>query len=129
MARKGKKPQSGTPKQAAPKATQSAGDQLKEKLKNVNKGSLLGMLSQVQKTTPDQWKDADSVRDMAKKFAQTLKIPVSEERLDAFMKAYKDATKGGKPNANVEDLVNKYGKGKVDDATVKEMKKLLKPKD
>ena len=33
------------------------------------------------------------------------------------------------PKADVEDLVKKYGNGKIDDATVKEMKKLLKPKD
>jgi hypothetical protein len=127
MAKKGKK--TNTPKQASPQPAPSAGDQLKERLKNVNKGSLLGMLNEVQKTTPDQWKDANTVRNMAKRFAETMKIPISEDRLDAFMKAYKDATKGGNPNANVEDLVAKYGKGKIDDATVKEMKKLLKPKD
>ncbi|ARU63802.1 hypothetical protein CBW65_05775 [Tumebacillus avium] len=102
---------------------------MKDKLKSVNKGGLLGMLGEVQKTTPDQWQNPESVKNMAKKFAEQLKIPVNEERLNQFMKAYKDATKGGTPNANVEDLVKKYGNGKIDDATVKEMKKFIKPKD
>lgn len=104
-------------------------DQLKERLKTINKGGLLGMLGEVQKTTPEQWKDPEAVKNMAKKFAEQLNIPVDENRLNEFMKAYKDATKGGKPNADVEDLVKKYGNGKIDDATVKEMKKFLKPKD
>jgi hypothetical protein len=95
----------------------------------VNKGGLLGMLSEVQKTTPEQWQNPDVVKNMAKRFAEQLKIPVNEDRLNQFMKAYTDATKGGKPIDNVEDLVKKYGQGKVDDATVKEMKKFLKPKD
>ncbi|WP_157721798.1 hypothetical protein [Tumebacillus avium] len=132
MAKKGKKSRSDGQKPAAnqpQKTTPSLGDQLKDKLKSVNKGGLLGMLGEVQKTTPDQWQNPESVKNMAKKFAEQLKIPVNEERLNQFMKAYKDATKGGTPNANVEDLVKKYGNGKIDDATVKEMKKFIKPKD
>jgi hypothetical protein len=132
LAKKGKKTtQNSTQKevQQSQPASPSVGEQLKDRLKTVNKGGLLGMLNEVQKTTPDQWQDPNSVKNMAKKFAEQLKIPVNEERLDQFMKAYKDATKGGQPSANVEDLVKKYGKGKVDDATVKEMKKFLKPKD
>ena len=131
MAKKGKKTQNSPQKavQQSQPASPSVGEQLKDRLKSVNKGGLFGMLNQVQKTTPEQWQDPDNVKNMAKKFAEQLKIPVNEERLDQFMKAYKDATKGGKPNANVEDLVKKYGKGKIDDATVKEMKKFLKPKD
>jgi hypothetical protein len=134
MPKKGKKQGANQTPNQAPKAEKQAtppslADQLKDRLKTVNKGGLLGMLNEVQKTTPDQWQDADSVKNMAKKFADALKIPVNEERLNTFMKAYKDATKGGKPNANVEDLVKKYGNGKVDDATVKEMQKFLKPKD
>lgn len=131
MAGKGKKSRNQGKKStpAQQQTPPSVTDQLKDKLKNVNKGGLLGMLSEVQKTTPEQWQDPDTVKNMAKKFAEQMKIPVNEERLNQFMKAYKDATKGGKPNANVEDLVKKYGKGKVDDNTVKEMKKFLKPKD
>ncbi|TCP57622.1 hypothetical protein EV586_10266 [Tumebacillus sp. BK434] len=132
MPKKGKKTRNDGQKTAASqpqKTTPSLGDQLKDKLKTVNKGGLLGMLNEVQKTTPDQWQNPDNVKNMAKKFAEQLKIPVNEDRLNQFMKAYKDATKGGKPNANVEDLVKKYGNGKIDDATVKEMKKFIKPKE
>ncbi len=132
MAKKGKKTRSEGQKSGAaqPQAKPpSLGDQLKDRLKTVNKGGLLGMLNEVHKTTPDQWQDAENVKNMAKRFADQLKIPVNEERLNQFMKAYKDATKGGKPTANVEDLVKKYGNGKVDDATLKEMKKFIKPKD
>lgn len=133
LAKRGKKPSKDTPKQQTEAAAQqtppSLGDQLKDRLKGVNKGGLLGMLGEVQKTTPDQWKDPEAVKNMAKKFADQLKIPVNEERLNQFMKAYKDATKGGTPNANVEDLVKKYGNGKVDDKTLKEMQKFIKPKE
>lgn len=136
MAKKGKKQGANTPaqnqasqqpqKQATPP---SLADQLKDRLKTVNKGGLLGMLNEVQKTTPEQWQNPDSVKNMAKKFAESLKIPVSEERLDQFMKAYKDATKGGKPTADMEGLVKKYAGDKVDDSTIKEMQKFIKPKD
>ena len=133
MAKKGKKTSKETPtQQSAPNVQQtppSLGDQLKDRLKTVNKGGLLGMLGEVHKTTPEQWKDPEAVKNMAKKFAEQLKIPVDENRLNQFMKAYNDATKGGNPNANVEDLVKKYGNGKVDDKTLKEMQKLIKPKD
>ncbi|ASS77070.1 hypothetical protein CIG75_01410 [Tumebacillus algifaecis] len=122
-------PKAGSGAGQSKAATPSIGDQLKDRLKTVNKGGLLGMLNEVHKTTPDQWQNPDSVKDMAKRFAEKLKIPVNEDRLNQFMKAYKDATKGGQPNASVEDLVKKYGKGKIDDATVKEMKKFIKPKE
>lgn len=132
MAKKGRKDSNKqTPPSAPNQQTPppSVGDQLKERLKTVNKGGLLGMLNEVQKTTPDQWQDADSVKEMAKRFAQQLNIPINEDRLNQFMKAYKDATKGGKPNADVEDLVKKYGNGAVDEKTLKEMKKFIKPKE
>jgi len=131
MARKGKKPNRKVPAQnAKPQAaTPSLADQLKDKLKTVNKGGLLGMLNEVQKTTPDQWQDTNSVKNMARKFAESLNLPIDENRLNQFMKAYQDATKGGKPNANVDELVKKYGGGKVDDKTLNEMKKFIKPKD
>ncbi|HEU4964156.1 MAG TPA: hypothetical protein VFV52_09945 [Bacilli bacterium] len=133
MAGKGKKSRNQGKKSDAKQQKQqtppSLTDQLKDRLKTVNKGGLLGMLSEVQKTTPEQWQDPNVVKNMAKKFADQMKIPVDDKRLDQFMKAYKDATKGGKPNADVEDLVKKYGQGKVDDSALKEMKKFLKPKD
>jgi ABC-type Zn uptake system ZnuABC Zn-binding protein ZnuA len=114
----------------SPTGSQAGGmDLLKERLKNVNKGSLFDMLNKVKNTTPEQWKDPENVKNMAKNFAEKFKIPVNEERLNAFMKAYKDATKGGEPSANVDEIVKKYGKGKIDEKTLKEMKKLVNPKD
>lgn len=133
MPKKGKKDTNKQTPPSAPSQQQtpppSLGDQLKDRLKTVNKGGLLGMLNEVQKTTPDQWQDADNVKNMAKRFAEQLNIPINEDRLNQFMKAYKDATKGGKPTADVEELVKKYGGDAVDDKTIKEMKKFIKPKD
>lgn len=103
-------------------------DSLKNRLKNVNPGGLLDMLSKVKNTSPDQWKDPNMVKNMAKQFADKLNIPVSDDRLNQFMNAYKDATKGGEPSTNVDELVQKYGKGKVDQQTINEMKKFIKPK-
>jgi hypothetical protein len=110
----------------------SSVDILKQNLKNVNKGGLFDMLNQLKNTKQDVWKDPESVKDMARRFAQQLKLPVSEERLNAFMNAYKDATKNAGsngPDANVESLVKKYGKGVADDTLLKEMKKFVKPKE
>lgn len=119
-----------TPEQSAASApSMSSMDVLKERLKSVNKGSLFDMLNQVKNTTPEQWKDPNVVKNMAKNFAEQFKIPVSEERLNAFVKAYKDATKGGEPTADVEELLQKYGKGRVDERTLKEMKKIVKSQD
>ncbi|MDB5085750.1 MAG: hypothetical protein JWN30_2636 [Bacilli bacterium] len=109
-------------------AAGSGMDTLKARLKNVSPTGLLDMLSQVKNTSPEQWKDVNSVKNMAKQFADKLNIPISDERLDQFAKAYKDATKGGEPNGNVDELVQKYGQGKVDPQTLTEMKKFIKPK-
>ncbi|KEO84797.1 hypothetical protein [Tumebacillus flagellatus] len=88
MPKKGRNTSKGTQKSAGAQGNQqtppSLADQLKDRLKNVNKGGLLGMLGQVQKTTPDTWKDPEAVKEMAKKFAEQLKIPVSEDRLNQF---------------------------------------------
>ncbi|GIM45789.1 hypothetical protein DNHGIG_13380 [Collibacillus ludicampi] len=125
-----KKATSAQTQQSGASGSQVGGvDLLKERLKNVNKGSLFDMINKVKNTTPEQWKDPENVKNMAKSFAEKFKIPVSEERLNAFVKAYKDATKGGEPTANVDELVKKYGKGKVDDQMLKEMKKMVNPKD
>jgi hypothetical protein len=139
VAKKGIKKQTGNKQSKANAASQSAKENnvssveiLKQNLKNVNKGSLFDMLNQVKNTKPEDWKDPETVKDMAKKFAQQLKLPVSEERLNAFMNAFKDATKNsgaGGPDANVESLVKKYGKNVADDSLLKEMKKFVKPKE
>lgn len=119
------KPASAAKSQGAPA---NGMDTLKSRLKNVSPGGLLNMLSQVKNTSPDQWKDTNTVKDMAKNFAEQLNIPISDDRLNQFMKAYKDATKGGEPSGNVDELVQKYGQGKVDPKTLDEMKKFIKPK-
>ncbi|UOF91635.1 hypothetical protein LSG31_05130 [Fodinisporobacter ferrooxydans] len=107
-------------------------DVLKQNLKGVNKGGLLEMLNKVKNTNQEDWKDPETVRNMAKRFAQQLNLPVSEERLNAFMNAFTDATKNSGangPDANVESLVKKYGKGVADDSLLKEMKKFVKPNE
>lgn len=116
------KPQTQTPAAKAPEA--NASDMIKERLKNANKSGLLEVLGEVKNTSPDEWKDADKVKGLAKKLAQQFKLPVSEERLDQFMKAYKDATKGGEPK-DPEHLIKKYGQG-IDEKSLNEMKKFIK---
>jgi hypothetical protein len=121
------KQQASTAKQQAqaPKAPEmNASEIIKERLKNANKSGLLGVLGEVKNTSPEEWKDADKVKDLAKKLAQQFKLPVSDERLDQFMKAYKDATKGGEPK-DPEQLIKKYGHG-IDEQSINEMKKFIK---
>jgi uncharacterized protein YpuA (DUF1002 family) len=90
--------------------------------------AIFEILDDVKKVKPDDWKDPNQVENLAKNFASKLGLPVPEQRIKQFMNAYKDATKNG-PNANVEDLVKKYGKN-VDDKTLKEIKKFVpKAKD
>ncbi|MFC4770170.1 hypothetical protein [Effusibacillus consociatus] len=100
-------------------------DVLKEKFSQANKGGLLDALNQVKNTKPDEWKNPDTVKDLAKKLAGSLNLKVSEERLDQFMKAYKDATKGGQPE-DPEQLIKKYGQGKIDPDSMNDIKKFLK---
>lgn len=119
--------QAATAKQQpqAPKAPEmNASEIIKERLKNANKSGLLEVLGEVKNTSPEEWKDADKVKGLAKKLAQQFKLPVSEERLDQFMKAYKDATKGGEPK-DPEQLIKKYGHG-IDEQSINEMKKFIK---
>lgn len=90
--------------------------------------AIFEILDDVKKVNPDQWKDAGQVENMAKNFANKLGLPVPEQRIKQFVKAYTDATKNG-PNSSVDDLVKKYGKN-VDEKTLKEIKKFVpKSKD
>lgn len=102
----------------------NAVDVLKDKLKHANKGGLLGVLGEIKNTTPEQWKDADKVRDLAKKLATQFNVPINEQRLDQFTKAFKDATKGGKPQ-DPDQLLKKYGNS-FDSKSVEEFKKFMK---
>ncbi|SHK49986.1 hypothetical protein SAMN05443507_11519 [Alicyclobacillus tolerans] len=90
--------------------------------------AIFEILDDVKKVKPEQWKDPQQVENLAKSFANKLGLPVPEQRIKQFMNAYTDATKNG-PNANVDELVKKYGKN-VDDKTLKEIKKFVpKTKD
>lgn len=120
-------------KKAAPKLTPTppvnapqvnASEVIKDRLKQANKGGLLDVMGQIKNTTADDWKNPEKVKDLAKRLATQFKMPVSDERLDQFMKAYEDATKGGQPK-DPEQLIKKYGQG-IDEKSINEMKKFIK---
>ncbi|WDL99461.1 hypothetical protein JC200_11845 [Alicyclobacillus sp. ALC3] len=85
--------------------------------------AIFEILDDVKKVKPDQWQNPNEVENLAKNFASKLGLPVPEQRIKQFVNAYKDATKNG-PNANVDELVQKYGQN-IDDKTVKEIKKFV----
>ncbi|GMA57496.1 hypothetical protein GCM10025858_19990 [Alicyclobacillus sacchari] len=97
-------------------------DTLKNNLAGKRK-AIFQILDDVKKVTPDQWRDPNEVESLAKNFADKLGLPVPEQRIKQFVKAYSDATKNG-PNASVDEIVKKYGKN-VDDKTLKEIKKFV----
>ncbi|MCL6517616.1 MAG: hypothetical protein K6T67_11755 [Alicyclobacillus sp.] len=106
---------------ASPKGG-SALNTLKQNLTGKRK-AIFEILDEVKKVKPEQWQDPNQVEQLAKDFAQKLGLPVPEQRIKQFVAAYKDATKNG-PNANVDELVKKYGQN-VDDETLKEIKKFV----
>ncbi|ADG07894.1 hypothetical protein [Kyrpidia tusciae] len=110
-----------TTQAAAPK---SGIDILKENIQRVGKDGLINMLNDVKNARPEDWQNPERVKEMARRFAQQFHIPVSEDRLNAFAKAFQDATRTGRP-VTVEELAKKYGGDRVDDATIKEMKKYI----
>ncbi|MBX6352062.1 MAG: hypothetical protein IRZ10_01905 [Thermoflavifilum sp.] len=117
--------QSAGPADAAPvqaRARQSGLETLKQNLAGKRK-AIFEILDDVKKVTPEQWQDPNQVEQLARQFANKLGLPVPEQRLKQFVNAYKEATKNG-PNANVDDLVQKYGQH-VDDKTLKEIKKFV----
>ncbi|MDI3256670.1 MAG: hypothetical protein QJR01_02870 [Kyrpidia sp.] len=105
-------------------APKSGIETLKENIKRVGKDGLINMLHEVKNARPEDWQNPEKVKELARRFAQQFRIPVSEERLNAFANAFQDATKPGRP-VTVEELAKKYGGGRVDDATIKEMKKYI----
>ncbi|WP_018130895.1 hypothetical protein [Effusibacillus pohliae] len=125
--RKNGKPQPRAKAAETPKAQPpvNAMDVLKERMQQANKSSLMDALNQVKNTKPEEWKDADRVKELAKKLAGSLNLKVSEERLDQFMKAYKDATKGGQPQ-DPKQILQKYGQGKIDPQSMNDINKFLK---
>lgn len=103
-------------------ASKGSLDNLKSNLSGKRK-AIFQILDDVKKVPADHWKDANQVESLAKNFAEKLGLPVPEQRLKQFVKAYSDATKNG-PNASVDDIVKKYGKN-VDEKTLKEIKKFV----
>ncbi|MBX6396475.1 MAG: hypothetical protein IRY98_12405 [Alicyclobacillaceae bacterium] len=114
-------PQGGMQAASPPKSGIEA---LRENIKRVGKDSLINMLNEVKNARPEDWQNPERVKEMARRFAQQFRIPVSEERLNAFANAFQDATRPGRP-ISVEELAKKYGGNQVDDATIKEMKKYI----
>lgn len=96
---------------------------LKQNLSGKRK-AIFEILDDVKKVKPDQWQDPNQVEKLAKSFAGKLGLPVPEQRIKQFVNAYKDATKNGAPQANVDELAKKYGV-QVDDKTLKEIKKFV----
>lgn len=127
-AKKGRRPraraeQQGEATNATPvSAKKGSFDNLKQNLTGKRK-AIFEILEDVKKVKPEQWQDPNQVENMAKNFAGKLGLPVPEQRIKQFVNAYKDATKNG-PNANVDDLMQKYG-GNLDDKTAKEIKKFV----
>ena len=107
---------------AAPGNKQPGVNTLKQNLTGKRK-AIFEILDDVKKVKPEQWQDPSQIEQMAKNFANKLGLPVPDQRIKQFVNAYKDATKNG-PNANVEDLVKKYGQN-VDDKTLNEIKKFV----
>ncbi|GGJ02774.1 hypothetical protein GCM10010885_10120 [Alicyclobacillus cellulosilyticus] len=95
---------------------------LKQNLSGKRK-AIFQILDDVKKVRPEQWQDPNQVEQLARDFANKLGLPVPEQRLKAFVNAYKDATKNG-PTANVDELIQKYGQH-VDEKTAQEIKKFV----
>jgi uncharacterized protein YpuA (DUF1002 family) len=89
-------------------------------------GAISQILDDIKKVKPEQWRDPSQVEQLAKNYAQKLGLSVPEQRIKQVASAFKDATKNG-PTANVDDLINKYGKN-VDEETAKAIKKFVPKK-
>ncbi len=102
---------------------------LKENIKKIDRGNLFDALKKVKNMKPEEWKDPQTVRQLTENIAQEIGVKVDPKRIDAFMNAYTDITKnaGDKgPNVSVEEIAKKYAADKVDDKTLKEIKKFVK---
>lgn len=110
------------PPATAPASGGSALNVLKQNLAGKRK-AIFEILDEVKKVKPEQWRDPEQVEQLAKDFANKLGLAVPEQRIKQFVAAYKDATKNG-PNADVDELVKKYGPN-VDDKTLNEIKKFV----
>jgi hypothetical protein len=85
------------------------------------KGTVFGILDDVKKVKPQQWKSSSQVEQLARKYIDKLGLSVPEQRIQQFMDAYKDAIRNG---SNADELIQKYGKN-VDEGTAKAIKKYV----
>ncbi len=102
---------------------------LKENIKRIDRGNLFDALKKVKNMKPEEWRDPQTVRQLTENIAQEIGVKVDPKRIDAFMNAYSDITKnaGEKgPSVSVEEIAKKYAADKVDDKTLKEIKKFVK---
>jgi uncharacterized protein YpuA (DUF1002 family) len=108
--------------QKKPEKSLSPLNTLKNNLKGKSR-SMFEILNDVKKVKPEEWRDPSKVEQLSKNFTNKLGLSVSEERIKQLVNAYKDATKNG-PTANVDELIQKYGKN-VDEKTAQKIKKFV----
>ena len=102
---------------------------LKDNIKRIDRGNLFDALKKVKNMKPEEWKNPQTVRQLTENIAQEIGVKVDPKRIDAFMNAYTDITKnaGEKgPEVSVEDIAKKYAAERVDEKTIKEIKKFIK---
>jgi hypothetical protein len=97
----------------------SAFNALKQHL--AGKGNVFGILDDVKKVNPEQWKSPSQVEQLARKYIDKLGLAVPEQRIKQFMDAYQDAIRNG---SNADELIQKYGKN-VDEGTAQAIKKYV----
>jgi hypothetical protein len=104
-------------------------DALKENIKRIDRGNLFDALKKVKNMKPEEWRNPQTVKQLTETIAQDIGVKVDPKRIDAFMNAYTDITKnsGEKgPDLSVEEIAKKYAADRVDDKTLKEIKKFIK---
>lgn len=114
---------------ASPAEPAGSYETLKDNIKRINRGNLFDALKKVKDMKPEEWRDPNRVRELTENIAQEIGVNVDKKRIDAFMNAYSDVTKnaGEKgPSVSVEEIAKKYAADKVDDKTLKEIKKFIK---
>jgi hypothetical protein len=110
------------PKKSVKRSKNSAGlNALKRNLAGKEE-TVTEILSDVNRVTPDQWKNPAQVERLAREYINKLGLSVPEQRIKKFVDAYQDATKNR--SSNVDEWIKKYGKN-VDEHTAKTIKKYV----
>ncbi len=86
-----------------------------------NIAGVFGILNDVKKVKPNQWKSPSHVEQLARKYIDKMGISVPEQRIKQFMDAYQDAIRNG---LSADELIQKYGNN-VDEGTVKTLKEYV----